>query len=142
MEDTLLAFQNVANAVESMGLGYVPLGTVNDHPLDLLKTLDLPELTFPVLGMQVGVPDQKPQLKPRLPYKFTCFEGEYNKYFNVKELKDYDQVVTTYYDLRDANRRIDSFTKQITGAKLNNHETDRDQLPKELHKQGLCLDWN
>lgn len=141
MEDTLLAFQNVANAVESMGLGYVPLGTVNDHPLDLLKTLDLSELTFPVLGMQVGVPDQKPQLKPRLPYKFICFEGKYNKDFNVKELKDYDQVVTTYYDLRDANRRIDSFTKQITGAKLNNHETDRDQLPKELHKQGLCLDW-
>lgn len=51
MEDTLLAFQNVANAVESMGLGYVPLGTVNDHPLEMLKTLDLPKLTFPVLGM-------------------------------------------------------------------------------------------
>ena len=50
MEDTLLAFQNVANAVESMGLGYVPLGTVNDHPLEMLKTLDLPKLTFPVLG--------------------------------------------------------------------------------------------
>ena len=32
-EDTLLAFQNVANAVESMDLGYVPLGTINDHPL-------------------------------------------------------------------------------------------------------------
>ncbi len=101
MEDTLLAFQNVANAVESMGLGYVPLGTVNDHPLEMLKTLDLPKLTFPVLGMQV----------------------------------------TTYYDLRDANRRIDSFTKQITGKKLDDHETDRDQLPEELHKQGLCLDW-
>lgn len=59
----------------------------------------------------------------------------------MKDLQDYDQVVTTYYDLRDANRRIDSFTKQITGAKLNNHETDRDQLPEELHQQGLCLDW-
>ncbi|URW70722.1 NADPH-dependent oxidoreductase [Lactobacillus kefiranofaciens subsp. kefirgranum] len=141
MEDTLLAFQNVANAVESMDLGYVPLGTVNDHPLKMLKTLDLPELTFPVLGMQVGVPDQKPQLKPRLPLNFTCFEGSYNKDFDVKDLQDYDQVVTTYYDLRDANRRIDSFTKQITGAKLNNHETDRDQLPEELHQQGLCLDW-
>lgn len=53
MEDTLLAFQNVANAVESMGLGYVPLGTVNDHPLEMLKTLNLPKLTFPVLGMQL-----------------------------------------------------------------------------------------
>ena len=57
----------------------------------------------------------------------------------MKDLKDYDDVVTTYYDLRDANRRIDSFTKQITSKKLD--ETDRDQLPEELHKQGLCLDW-
>ncbi len=141
MEDTLLAFQNVANAVESMNLGYVPLGTINDHPLQMLETLDLPKLTFPVLGMQVGVADQEPQLKPRLPLKFTCFENSYPKDFDVKDLKDYDQVVTTYYDLRDSNRRIDSFTKQITGAKLNNHETDRDQLIEELHKQGLCLDW-
>lgn len=91
--------------------------------------------------MQVGVPDQKPQLKPRLPLKFTCFEGKYDKDFNVKELRDYDKVVTTYYDLRDSNRRIDSFTKQITGAKLDNHKTDRDELPEELHKQELCLDW-
>lgn len=141
MEDTILAFQNVANAVESMNLGYVPLGTINDHPLKMLEELNLPELTFPVLGMQVGIPDQEPQLKPRLPQKFTCFENEYPKNFNVQDLKAYDEKVTTYYDLRDSNRRIDSFTKQITGAKLNNHETDRDELPEELHKQGLCLDW-
>lgn len=141
MEDTILAFQNVANAVESMDLGYVPLGTINDHPLKMLKELDLPKLTFPVLGMQVGISDQKPQLKPRLPLEFTTFENEYPKDFDVKKLKDYDQVVTTYYDLRDTNRRIDSFTKQITGAKLDNHETDRDQLHRELHQQGLCLDW-
>ncbi|WP_103660664.1 NADPH-dependent oxidoreductase [Lactobacillus sp. HT06-2] len=141
MEDTLLAYQNVANAVESMGLGYVPLGTVNDHPLKMLETLNLPKLTFPVLALQVGVPDQEPQLKPRLPLKFTCFEEDYPTDFNVKDLADYDQVVTTYYDLRDSNRRIDSFTKQITGAKLDNHITDRDQLPEELHQQELCLDW-
>ena len=141
MEDAVLAFQNVANAVESMDLGYVPLGTVNDHPLRMLKELNLPKLTFPVLGMQVGVPDQKPQLKPRLPQKFTCFEGKYPEDFNVEDLKDYDAEVTTYYDLRNSNRRIDSFTKQITGSKLNNHETDRDELSEELHKQGLCLDW-
>lgn len=140
-EDTILAFQNVANAVESMGLGYVPLGTVNDHPLELLKELALPKLTFPILGMQVGVPDQEPQLKPRLPLKFTTFENEYPNDFNVKDLAEYDQVITTYYDLRDANKRIDSFTNQITGAKLENHKTDRDELPRLFHKQELCLDW-
>ena len=75
LDDTLLAWQNVANAVESMGLGYVPLGTINDHPLAMLDILDLPKLTFPALGMQVGVPDQEPQLKPRLPLDFTTFEN-------------------------------------------------------------------
>ena len=141
LDDTLLAWQNVANAVESMGLGYVPLGTINDHPLAMLDVLDLPKLTFPALGMQVGIPDQDPQLKPRLPLEFTTFENEYPRDFAVDSLKDYDQVVTTYYDLRDTNKRIDSFTKQITGEKLNTKAIDRDELPELLHKQELCLDW-
>lgn len=141
LDDTLLAWQNVANAVESMGLGYVPLGTINDHPLAMLDVLDLPKLTFPALGMQVGVPDQNPQLKPRLPLEFTTFENKYPRDFAVDNLKDYDQVVTTYYDLRDTNKRIDSFTKQITGEKLNTKAIDRDELPELLHKQELCLDW-
>ncbi|WP_294605436.1 NADPH-dependent oxidoreductase [uncultured Lactobacillus sp.] len=141
LDDTLLAWQNVANAVESMNLGYVPLGTINDHPLKMLEVLDLPKLTFPALGMQVGIPDQEPQLKPRLPLEFTTFENDYPSDFKVADLKEYDQVVTTYYDLRDANRRIDSFTKQITGDKLNDKRIDRDELPELLHKQGLCLDW-
>ncbi len=141
LDDTLLAWQNVANAVESMGLGYVPLGTINDHPLAMLDVLDLPKLTFPALGMQVGVPDQEPQLKPRLPLEFTTFENDYPRDFTVDNLKDYDQVVTTYYDLRDTNKRIDSFTKQITGEKLNTKAIDRDELPELLHKQELCLDW-
>ena len=141
LDDTLLAWQNVANAVESMGLGYVPLGTINDHPLAMLDVLDLPKLTFPALGMQVGVPDQDPQLKPRLPLEFTTFENDYPRDFAVDNLKDYDQVVTTYYDLRDTNKRIDSFTKQITGEKLNTKAIDRDELPELLHKQELCLDW-
>ena len=141
LADTLLAWQNVANAVESMGLGYVPLGTINDHPLAMLDVLDLPKLTFPALGMQVGIPDQDPQLKPRLPLEFTTFENDYPRDFTVDNLKDYDQVVTTYYDLRDTNKRIDSFTKQITGEKLNTKAIDRDELPELLHKQELCLDW-
>ena len=124
-----------------IGVSYVPLCTVNDHPLEMLKTVELPKLTCPVLWMQVGVPDQEPQMKPRLPLEYTCFEGSYKKAFDVKDLKDYDDVVTTYYDWRDANRMIDLFTKQSTGKNLYDHETDRDKLPEELHKQGFCLDW-
>lgn len=142
LQDTMLAVQNVINAAESMGLGIVSLGTVNDDPKAMLKVLDLPELTYPALGLQVGVPDQEPQLKPRLPLEFTTFENEYPCDFEVSELKDYDEIVQTYYDLRDANRRIDSFTNQINGKKLNTHQNKRDDIVEAIHSQGLALDFN
>ena len=44
----------------------------------------------------------------------------------------------TYYDVRDANRRIDTFTHQIA-TKLSQSTAKRDQIGKVLHQQGLCL---
>lgn len=140
-EDTVLAVQNVVNAAESLGLGTVILGSINNDPEKLIKVLGLPKMTFPVLGLQVGIPDQEPQLKPRLPEKFVAFEDHYSTDFKLSDINKYDQEVSQYYDLRDTNRRIDSFTKQIGGAKLNNHLTKRDQISKVIQQQGLCLDF-
>lgn len=141
VEDTVLALQNTVTAAESMGLGAVILGSVNDDPEQLVKVLDLPALTFPILGLQVGVPNQEPQLKPRLPINQVAFENEYPRDFDVRSLADYDEIVQTYYDLRNANRRIDSFTKQITGSKLTKQTIERDKLARLLKHQGLALDW-
>lgn len=58
VEDTVLAVQNFVNAAESMGLGAVILGSINNEPKELVKILNLPKMTYPVLGVQVGVPDQ------------------------------------------------------------------------------------
>lgn len=136
-----MAVQNTLVAAESMGLGGVILGSVKNDPIELIRVLDLPKMTFPLLGLQVGIPDQDPQLKPRLPLDTLVMENDYHRDFSVNDLKDYDQEVTQYYDLRDANRRIDSFTKQIAGAKLDNHDTMRDKLSAALQQQGLALDW-
>ena len=141
VEDTVLALQNTVTAAESMGLGAVILGSVNDDPEQLVKVLNLPALTFPILGLQVGVPNQEPQLKPRLPINQIAFENEYPRDFDVRSLADYDKIVQTYYDLRNANRRIDSFTKQITGSKLTKQTIERDKLAGLLKHQGLALDW-
>ncbi|MFT8825827.1 MAG: NADPH-dependent oxidoreductase [Liquorilactobacillus mali] len=138
VEDTVLAVQNMVNAAESMGLGAVILGSVNNNPKELLEVLNLPKMTFPILGLQVGIADQKPQLKPRLPLDAIFFENDYHE-INVSDLKEYDEVVQTYYDLRDSNRRIDSFTKQVSSKKLGTKETLRDELLEVLHEQGLCL---
>lgn len=140
VDDAIMAAQNVIVAAESMNLGVVPLGSIKNDPQKMIDILELPQMTFPVLGLQVGVPDQQPQLKPRLPLQFTTFDNSYPRDINIDELKDYDQTVTTYYDLRDANRCIDSFTDQIAGQKLDRHRTKRDEIMKVLHQQGLCTD--
>ncbi|MBB1080020.1 NADPH-dependent oxidoreductase [Limosilactobacillus sp. STM2_1] len=142
VDDAIMAAQNVIVAAESMDLGVVPLGSIKNDPQKLIDILDLPKMTFPVLGLQIGIPDQQPQLKPRLPLKFTTFDNSYPRDVNIDDLKDYDQIVTTYYDLRDANRRVDSFTNQIAGPKLDQHYTKRDEIMKVLHQQGLCTDEN
>lgn len=138
-EDAILALQNALTAIESMGLGGVVLGSIKNDPEKLIQVLDLPKMTFPILGLQVGIPNQEPQLKPRLPLDQITFDNNYPRNFNISELKNYDQTVTTYYDLRDANKRIDSFTNQINGPKLNQHESSRDKLLQALHDQGLAL---
>lgn len=140
VEDTVLAVQNMVIGAESMGLGAVILGSIKNDPAKLIQVLNLPKMTFPILGVQVGVPDQKPQLKPRLPLDKLVFENDYPRDIKAADLKDYDDVVSTYYDLRDANRRIDSFTKQVAGAKLSATDHHRDQIFQAIHDQGLALD--
>lgn len=138
VSDTLLAAQNVTNAAESMDLGCVYLGSIQNDSQKVIDILNLPKLTYPLLGMQIGIPDQQPQLKPRLPLKFTCFEDEYGYNYQLEDLVEYDKVVNTYYDLRDTNQCVDSFTYQINSAKLDRQITTRDNMLETLHRQELC----
>ena len=76
-EDALLAAQNVVVAAESMGLGTVYLGSILADPRLVVDALELPELTFPILGLLVGHPDQEPEQKPRLPLSVLTAENTY-----------------------------------------------------------------
>lgn len=142
VEDTVLATQNVLNATESMGLGGVVLGSFNNDPKKLIEVLGLPKMTFPVLGLQIGIPDQEPQLKPRLPLALMAFENDYPSELPLDLMPDYDRVVNTYYDLRNANQRVDTFTNQINSDKLNQQPSKRDEIVAALHDQELALDLN
>ena len=112
--DACLTAQNVVNAAESMGLGTNFLGNIHNNTRAVIELLDLPKYTFPVLGLTLGWPNQEPQLKPRMPHHFRVMENGYQPQENWTEaLADYDAEMTTYYDLREANRRVDSFTNQV-----------------------------
>ncbi|STD03251.1 oxygen-insensitive NADPH nitroreductase [Corynebacterium renale] len=112
--DACLMAQNVVVAAESLGMGANYLGNIHNDTAAVIEALDLPELTFPVVGLTVGWTNQDPQLKPRMPKKFRVMENGYQRPESWTEaLKDYDADMTTYYDLRDANNRVDSYTNQI-----------------------------
>ncbi|NVY97143.1 NADPH-dependent oxidoreductase [Lactobacillus sp. DCY120] len=138
VEDTVLAAQNFTTAAESLGLGAVFLGSIQNDAQKVVTALQLPELTFPLLGLQVGIPDQKPQLKPRMPLSLRTFTNHYQPDYQLADFGEYDQVVQTYYDLRDANRRVDSFTHQV-GTNLTKSPAQRRHILDILHAQKLCL---
>lgn len=139
--DAVLAAQNVTVALESLGLGGVYLGSILNDSEELANLLKLPEFTFPVLGLGFGYPDQEPQLKPRMDLDLKVFDNEYKIFDDyMEEIKDYDEVMTTYYDLRNANQRVDSFSKQVV-KRLEGATEKRSGILNTVIKQGfdLCL---
>ncbi len=137
--DACLALQNVVNAAESMDLGVVYLGSILNDSAKICEILKLPKLTFPVLGLGIGYPNQNPQLKPRLENRLRVFENSYGVFDNyLEEIKEYDREMTTYYDLRNANRRVDSFSDQVA-AKLSNSMPNRQEMLKVIGRQGFRL---
>ncbi len=139
VEDTLIAAQNVVVAAESLGLGTVYLGSIGGEPRRAIEALRLPRHTYPLVGLLIGHAAQDPQYKPRLPEAFTSAIDAYPEFEDLTSaLGAYDLAVRDYYDLRDANRRVDSFTHQIA-AKLGGGKAENAPVLEVLHEQGLAL---
>lgn len=138
--DACLAAQNVVVAAESLGLGTVFFGSIlNDVP-KLVELLQLPQLTFPVVGVGIGFANQSPQLKPRLPITLKVFTDTYEKKNDYLDLiKEYDSVLNQYYDLRDTNNRVDTFRDQIVN-KLSLSNPKRAYIAHHIKNQGFKID--
>ncbi|MFT8318125.1 MAG: NADPH-dependent oxidoreductase [Sporolactobacillus sp.] len=137
LSDAFISAQNIVVAAESMGLGTVYLGSILNDTEAVIGLLHLPRYTFLVVGMAIGYPDQSPELKPRLPENKIYHENKYHSSEKiVHELENYDQTVSQYYDLRNKNRRIDTFTNQIAKA-MDNQSKKRKSLLDVIRSQGL-----
>lgn len=140
--DACIMAQNMVNAAEAMELGTVYLGSILNDSEKICDILKLPKLTFPVVGLGIGYPNQAPQLKPRMDMKFRVFENNYKTYENyLEEISEYDEAMQTYYDLRDANRRVDSFSNQVA-TRLTSHIPKREEILNIIRKQGFDLKIN
>jgi nitroreductase len=98
--DVALAAQNCVVAAEAMGLGICYIGALRNQPQAVADLLDLPRLVYPVFGLCLGVPDQDPEHKPRLPQAAVLGEDTYPKEGMPEAIKAYDEEMRAYYRRR------------------------------------------
>lgn len=108
------------------------LGSILNDSEKICELLKLPELTFPVIGLGLGYPNQNPQLKPRMEMRLRVFESY------LEEIKEYDKEMRTYYDLRDPDRPVDSFSDQVV-VRLKQCNPKRQEILNVIRKQGFDL---
>ena len=137
--DSTLAIQNLTVAIESMGMGAVYFGSILNNMGKLVEALKLPKLVFPVLGIGFGYPKEEPQLKPRMPMEIKFFENEYKILPSYKEaIKEYDEEMTNYYDLRENGKRSDTFSEQVV-ARLKPEIEVKRNVADIIEAQGFKL---
>ena len=97
--DAALAGQNTLLAAESLGYGGVIIGLVRYKSVEIAELFKLPDYTYPVFGIALGVPNQKHDVKPRLPLENVVFEEEYQEQTS-EAIEAYDRVQTEYAGVR------------------------------------------
>lgn len=135
--DAALMAQNIVNAAERIGLGAMFLGSILNDAEAICDLLNLPQLTFPVVGLGLGYPNQDPQVKPKMAMELRVFENTYHTFDHYLEtFKDYDDEMITYYDLRNTAKHVDSFSDQAF-AKMQAVIEKRQDLLDVIRKQGF-----
>jgi nitroreductase len=96
--DTALAAQNAAVALESLGLGFVYIGAMRNHPEEVAAALGLPPHVMALFGMCVGYPDPaKPaDIKPRLPQEAVLHREQYGNAHLSDTLAAYDPRLVAF----------------------------------------------
>jgi FMN reductase (NADPH) len=135
IHDVDFAMQAMLTAAESMGLGGVVMGSIYNNPQKIIEAFKLPDLTFPVLGLAVGVPDETPEVKPRITSTLLHYQNEYNDDINADQLASYNHTVAQYYANRKTNARDTTFTQHLL-TDLANNPVRKDLLPA-LKRQGF-----
>ncbi|MGU3470199.1 oxygen-insensitive NADPH nitroreductase [Paenibacillus sp. D51F] len=113
--DASLAAQNAAAAAESLGLGIVYIGGIRNDMRKMSELLRLPPLVYPVFGMCIGVPDEQPDHRPRLPMESMYAENRYRENGYAEDLDRYDSLYAEYIRNRSGGGRESSWTREMKG---------------------------
>lgn len=132
--DAGIMAQNCLLAAESIGLGGVYIGGLRNSPSEVDELLGLPQHTAVMFGLCLGVPDQQPELKPRLSPDVIVHENQYQP-LDQQKVKEYDQVMQQYYQARSDNTKQQGWSDQVT-KKLS--KESRPFILDYLNRKGLA----
>lgn len=124
--DAALAGQNALLAAESLGYGGVIIGLVRYKSEEVAELFNLPDYTYPVFGVALGVPNQNHDVKPRLPLENIVFEEEYQER-STEAIQAYDRVQADYAGARATTSWSQRLAEQFGQAE-----------PKILNRRSYC----
>ena len=126
--DAALAGQNAMLAAESLGYGGVFIGMIRHSALAVAEVFALPDYTYPVFCIALGVPNQHFPVKPRLNLESFVFQEEYQEQ-SVETIQTHDAVQTEYAGARQtelwSERLVNQFKQEEqpeTKALLEKHK--------------------
>lgn len=96
--DAALAAQSAAIALESLGLGYVLIGAMRNHPEEVAAELGLPPHVMALFGMCIGYPDPAVPtgIKPRLPQMAVLHREQYSAAAQPTAFAEYDRRIRAF----------------------------------------------
>jgi len=78
--DAAIAGAHLAVAAEALGYGICWIGGLLNQVDEVVELLNLPRGVLPISGLVVGVPEEKPAPRPRLPQETVVHENTYREY--------------------------------------------------------------
>ncbi len=138
--DALLYTQNFCTLAEEAGLGICYLGTVIYNPQQIIETLNLPNLVFPVATITLGYPDECPAQPDRLPIEAIVHEERYCDYTSemIDKLYAYKESLPENKQFIAENNK-ETLAQVFTDVryKKNDNEFMSDNFFKALKQQGF-----
>lgn len=95
--DAGIVLGTLITAVESLGLGCCPLGSVRRDPQGMIDLLGLPPLTFPLVGLAFGHIATDMPLKPRLGLPTFRHDEQYDASGYPAAIDAYDATLDDYW---------------------------------------------
>ena len=131
--DAGIAAENMAVAAESLGYGTCFIGAVQNRADLIIELLDLPEKTYPLFGLTIGVPAERPPLRPRLPLEMLVHRDRYRRYTS-------GELGEAYRVMAPITRRGDYLRLLKRYAARGGYFEERNrQLPILLKRMGFRL---